>query len=105
AGRVEVCGHAMSAASEADRARLRRRLVGIVFQAFNLLPALTVAENVALPLMLDGHSLAEAEDRALETIDAVGLRNRRHHLPDQLSGGESQRVAIARALVIRPAVI
>jgi predicted ABC-type transport system involved in lysophospholipase L1 biosynthesis ATPase subunit len=91
--------------SEADRARLRRREVGVVFQAFNLLPALTVAENVALPLLLDGRSDADTDARVDETLRAVGLEGRRHHLADQLSGGEGQRVAIARALAVRPSLI
>jgi len=105
AGQVEVCGHSLATMSEADRARLRRRQVGVVFQAFNLLPALTVAENVALPLLLDGRSDVDTDARVDETLRAVGLEGRRHHLADQLSGGEGQRVAIARALAVRPSLI
>jgi putative ABC transport system ATP-binding protein len=82
---------------------LRRRRIGFVFQAFNLLDVLTAQENVALPLELDGQG--EALDRAGEALTLVGLSKRRTHFPNQLSGGEQQRVAMARALVMNPLLL
>jgi putative ABC transport system ATP-binding protein len=81
------------------RARLRRRTIGYVFQDFNLLPGLTAAENVALPLELDGLSARKARVAGLRALEQLGLGERSGHFPDQLSGGERQRVAIARAMV------
>jgi putative ABC transport system ATP-binding protein len=81
------------------KARLRRRVIGYVFQDFNLLPGLTAVENVALPLELDGTSARKARVAALVSLDRLGLGERASHYPDQLSGGERQRVAIARAMV------
>ena len=86
-------------------ALVRRREIGFVFQAFNLLPTLTTLENVSLPLRLDGVPERQARDRAIECLDAVGLLPRAAHEPSQLSGGEQQRAAIARALVLRPRLI
>src|SRR6187401_2084569 len=88
-----------------ERTLIRRRRIGFVFQAFNLLPILTAEENVSLPLELDGISTSEARQRAAKTLELVGLTPRRTHLPGKLSGGEQQRVAIARALVIEPAIL
>ena len=82
---------------------LRRERIGFVFQAFNLLPSLTVAQNIALPLRLDGRRLRRADVR--EVAARVGLENRLRHRPSQLSGGQQQRVAIARALITRPEVV
>ena len=82
-----------------DRARLRRRSIGYVFQDFNLLPGLTAAENVALPLELDGVPARKARVAGLQTLEELGLADRAASFPDQLSGGERQRVAIARAVV------
>jgi putative ABC transport system ATP-binding protein len=79
--------------------------VGFVFQFFNLLPTLTAAENVALPLLIDGKRLEDYAARVDELLDLVGLGDRRDHKPDQLSGGQQQRVAIARALVTEPAIV
>jgi putative ABC transport system ATP-binding protein len=93
----------LSGLSERRLAILRRRRVGFVFQAFNLLPALTVAQNIGLPLRLDGHPMRRADVR--EAAARVGLENRLRHRPAQLSGGQQQRVAIARALVTRPEVV
>jgi putative ABC transport system ATP-binding protein len=85
--------------SRNDKARLRRRAVGYVFQDFNLLPGLTVAENVALPLELDGVHARAARTAAREALDGLGLADRASRFPSELSGGERQRVAIARAVV------
>lgn len=88
-----------------ERTLIRRRRIGFIFQAFNLLPTLTAVENVSLPLELDGIGRAKAIRRAEEALQMVEVHHRRTHLPSMLSGGEQQRVAIARALVIQPAVL
>jgi putative ABC transport system ATP-binding protein len=98
-GQVWVGGAELSAMSRKVKAWLRRHLVGYVFQDFNLLPGLTAAENVALPLELDGVSVRKARAAAMTALDGLGLAARASGFPDQLSGGERQRVAIARALV------
>jgi putative ABC transport system ATP-binding protein len=87
------------------RTIMRRRRVGFVFQAFNLLPALTAEENVALPLLLDGLGRDEIDRRVMSALQKVGIAHRRSHLPGAMSGGEQQRVALARALVIEPAML
>ena len=99
-GRVEVAGEDLAALDEDALARFRGRRVGIVFQAFHLIPTMTAVENVAVPRELAG--AADAFDRAREELAAVGLEHRLEHYPGELSGGEQQRVAIARALVNRP---
>ena len=101
-GRVVVCDKDLATASEADLVRARRHDVGVVFQAFYLMPHLTVAENIALPLALDGH---RDGPRVAELLERVGLAQRRNHFPGELSGGEQQRTAVARALVHRPAIV
>ena len=98
-GEVLVAGQPLSRMSRDDRARLRRRVIGYVFQDFNLLPGLTAAENVALPLELDGLSAGKARAAGLRALEELGLADRACRFPDQLSGGERQRVAIARAVV------
>ncbi|MGI8451143.1 MAG: ABC transporter ATP-binding protein [Streptosporangiaceae bacterium] len=98
-GEVLIDGAPLSRMSRNDKARLRRRMVGYVFQDFNLLPGLTVAENVALPLELDGVGARAARAAAREALDGLGLADRASRYPSQLSGGERQRVAIARAVV------
>jgi putative ABC transport system ATP-binding protein len=98
-GTVWVDGVAIAGLSRSRLAQLRRERIGYVFQAFNLLPALTAAENVRLPLELDGVRRKAAHARALAQLEAVGLGDRANQFPDDLSGGEQQRVAIARALV------
>jgi putative ABC transport system ATP-binding protein len=98
-GEVLVGGRSLSRMSRGDKARLRRRTVGYVFQDFNLLPGLTAAENVALPLELDGMSAGKARAAGLAALSGLGLSDRASRFPDQLSGGERQRVAIARAVV------
>jgi putative ABC transport system ATP-binding protein len=98
-GEVLIGGAALTTLSRNARARLRRRSLGYVFQDFNLLPGLTAAENVALPLELDGTSARKARLAGLKALDELGLGTKAGSFPDQLSGGERQRVAIARAVV------
>jgi putative ABC transport system ATP-binding protein len=102
-GRVRIDGHELYALDEDGRAALRGRMVGFVFQSFQLLPAMTALENVMLPLELAGNASAQTAARAM--LDRVGLSERLGHYPKQLSGGEQQRVAIARAFVTRPALL
>jgi putative ABC transport system ATP-binding protein len=83
----------------------RRKKIGFIFQFFNLLPTLTALENVTLPFVLDGRPKAEADRRAETLLQKVGLEERRHHLPEELSGGEIQRVAVARALAFEPPIL
>ncbi len=103
AGEVSLAGEAISHLNEDALARLRRRTLGFVFQSYNLIGNLTAQENVALPLELSGSG--GAEERARELLTAVGLGQRAHHYPAQLSGGEQQRVALARAFASRPAIL
>lgn len=98
-GSVVIDGVAVDTLGPNDRARLRRRSIGYVFQDFNLLPGLTAAENVALPLELDGMRHRAAAATALDVLTDLGLQDRAGHYPDALSGGERQRVAVARAIV------
>ncbi|GIM95960.1 ABC transporter ATP-binding protein [Paractinoplanes toevensis] len=98
-GGVRIAGQTLAGMTRDDRARLRRRTIGYVFQDFNLLPGLTAAENVALPLELDGLAAGKARAAGLRVLDELGLADRASRFPDQLSGGERQRVAIARAVV------
>lgn len=102
-GKVNVAGHDLTALSEDSLARFRRDHVGIVFQAFHLVPTMTALENVAVPLELAGRK--DAFDRASEALEAVGLGHRLTHYPGQLSGGEQQRTAIARAFATKPKVL
>jgi putative ABC transport system ATP-binding protein len=105
AGSIRVNGIDLAQMNEDERARLRRRRLGLVFQAFHLMDTLTAEENVALPLVLRRRPPAEVSERAVQALTRVGLAHRTAHLPDQLSGGEQQRVAIARALVIDPVIL
>ncbi|MGH9084281.1 MAG: ABC transporter ATP-binding protein, partial [Acidimicrobiales bacterium] len=102
-GTVRLDGRDLVTMSVGDRARLRRREVGFIFQFFHLVPGLSVAENVELPLLLDGRR--DKDGRVLELLDRVGLGHRAGHQPGQLSGGEMQRTAIARAIVARPRLV
>jgi putative ABC transport system ATP-binding protein len=98
-GEVAIDGASLGAMSRNDKARLRRRTIGYVFQEFNLLAGLTAVENVALPLELDGLSGKRAQAAGMAALEELGLADRATHYPDELSGGERQRVAIARAVV------
>jgi ABC-type lipoprotein export system ATPase subunit len=101
-GRIMLGDRDLATMSIGERAKLRRREVGFVFQFFHLIPTLTVTENVELPLLLDG---VKSNGRTSELLERVGIGHRAQHLPGELSGGELQRAAIARALVARPQVI
>ena len=105
AGRIKVAGRDLVAMSERDRTRLRRARIGFVYQFFNLIPTLTVLENLCLPLALNGRSSTTALVHAREMLARVGLAERATSFPDVLSGGEQQRVALARALVHAPELI
>ena len=98
-GQVLIAGSALSSLSRNDRARLRRRSVGYVFQDFNLLAGLTAVENASLPLELDGDRQKAARSAGLAALDELGVADKADRFPDELSGGERQRVAIARAIV------
>lgn len=104
-GEVEIEGSLITGMTERDRTLFRRRHIGFVYQAFNLVPTLSVANNVRLVLELNGFGDPEARGRVNDLLSAVGLLERRNSRPDVLSGGEQQRVAIARALAHRPAVL
>jgi len=103
-GNVLVNGQDLAVLNDRQLTIFRRRQIGLVFQAFNLIPTLTAQENVALPLLLDGRN-GESDARVNEMLENLGLGARRHHRPDAMSGGEQQRVAIGRALATDPAVI
>jgi putative ABC transport system ATP-binding protein len=105
AGRVSVAGIDITELSERDRTLFRRRHIGFVYQAFNLVPTLSVADNIRLVLELNDIDTTEADSRIKDLLDSVGLADRANSFPDVLSGGEQQRVAIARALSHRPAVL
>jgi putative ABC transport system ATP-binding protein len=104
-GEVFFQNRALHTLSDSELSLLRRTRIGFVFQFFNLLPTLTAAENVALPLLLSGQRRSMALKPARESLAMVGLRDRADHYPDQMSGGEMQRVAIARALIIEPEAV
>jgi ABC-type lipoprotein export system ATPase subunit len=104
-GELLVDGRLVGQMADDEVTLFRRTNIGFVFQFFNLLPTLTALENVTLPLVLDGRSKAEADQRAALLLEKVGLEKRRHHLPEALSGGEIQRVAIARALAFNPPIL
>lgn len=104
-GDVRIEDASLRSMSDDTLSTFRRRRLGFIFQFFNLLPTLSALENVALPRLLDGESIASVEPKAKALLEQMGLASRMHHRPDQLSGGEMQRVAIARALVTDPILI
>ena len=104
-GRVLVAGQDLFAMSDAARTSHRATSMGFIFQAFNLIPVFTAAENVELPLLLGGTTAKEARRHAIQMLERVGLGDRTRHRPNELSGGEQQRVTVARALASRPAIV
>lgn len=104
-GRYLLDGEDVTTLNDAEQAATRNRFIGFVFQAFHLVPRLTAAGNVELPLMLAGVKPAERHERVARSLEALHLSDRAHHKPDQLSGGQRQRVAIARATIMEPAVL
>jgi putative ABC transport system ATP-binding protein len=104
-GEITLAGKALSLLKDKQITLLRRRNVGFVFQFFNLLPTLTAEENIVLPILIDGKSPKKYQERLDHLLDLIGLKERRRHKPEQLSGGEQQRVALARALVTEPAIL
>jgi len=104
-GEYELEGRPVASLSPAERARARNRRIGFVFQAFNLIGELTVAENVELPLVYGGYGADERKRRMKEALDRVGMSHRMKHYPTQLSGGQQQRVAVARAIAGEPAIL
>jgi putative ABC transport system ATP-binding protein len=105
AGTYHLEGRDVTTLTAEEQARVRRERIGFVFQSFHLVPRLTAAENIALPMMLAGIAPAERNERVNRALAEYGLADRAHHRPDQLSGGQRQRVAIARATIMRPAMI
>ncbi len=104
-GSYTLNGHAVANLKLAERARIRNREIGFIFQSFNLIGDLTVFENVELPLVYRGLPGGERRTRVLEVLEEVGMSHRAKHLPSQLSGGQQQRVAVARALAGRPSIL
>ena len=104
-GEIYFQGLPLTTLDEEERAVLRSKQVGFIFQSFQLLPTLTAVENVMLPLEIQYHPVKEAQEKAVHWLSQVGLSDRLHHYPTQLSGGEQQRVAIARAFINQPAII
>jgi len=104
-GSVTIDGHNLTDLSDDALTELRRRKIGFIFQFYNLIPVLDAVENAALPLTLDGAKPAEAQKKAVEWLEKIGLGDRLRNRPDQLSGGQQQRVAVARALVAEPSLI
>jgi putative ABC transport system ATP-binding protein len=104
-GKVMIGDQDVSHLNRDQRADMRRGTIGFVFQFFALIPTLTAYENVEMPLLLNGRNPADRKDRVMTLLESVGLADRAHHRPDQLSGGEQQRVAVARALATNPTLI
>lgn len=104
-GEITLAGQPLSKLSDDEITIVRRRKVGFIFQFYNLLPTLTAAENVGLPLLIDGHNLGKHTAKINRLLELVGLADRKDHKPDQLSGGQQQRVAIARAFVNDPEIV
>jgi putative ABC transport system ATP-binding protein len=104
-GRIFLDGHDISSLYESDLAQIRGKNIGFIFQQFNLIPTLTVKENIALPMSLQGTSIEEREEQVKKIMEKMELTDRASHYPNQISGGQQQRVAIARALANNPEVI
>lgn len=104
-GEVILADKRLSLMKDKQLTYLRRRNIGFVFQFFNLLPTMSAEENIVLPLLIDGKNMKKYHERLENLLDLVGLKDRRKHKPDQLSGGEQQRVALARALITEPAIV
>ncbi|MAT97610.1 MAG: ABC transporter [Anaerolineaceae bacterium] len=104
-GEIALAGHAITHLSDDEVTVVRRRKVGFIFQFYNLVPTLTAAENVGLPLLIDGQRIEKHKEKIDELLGMVGLSERSDHKPDQLSGGQQQRVAIARAFVNDPEIV
>jgi putative ABC transport system ATP-binding protein len=104
-GEVILADKRLSLMKDKQLTYLRRRNIGFVFQFFNLLPTMSAEENIVLPLLIDGKNMKKFHERLENLLDLVGLKDRRKHKPDQLSGGEQQRVALARALITEPAIV
>lgn len=104
-GEITLAGHPITQLSDDDVTVVRRRRVGFIFQFYNLVPTLTAAENVALPLLIDGQRIEKHQEKINRLLAMVGLADRRDHKPDQMSGGQQQRVAIARAFVNDPEIV
>jgi len=104
-GEVTIAGVQLKDLTRVEQARLRNRCIGYVFQSYNLIPVMTALQNVALPLLLGGVEVEDANKKATEMLEVVGLGNRIHHRPEELSGGQQQRVAIARSFAGDPVII
>jgi len=104
-GEILLDGQAVNSLSDDELSILRRDRIGFVFQFFNLLPTLTAEENIALPQLIAGRSLEDVREKVAALLEIIGLTSRRHHKPEQLSGGELQRIAIARAIINDPLVV
>lgn len=104
-GRIMIDGKDVSSMNDAQQAAFRNRHIGFVFQFHQLLPEFSALENVSIPALIAGKSKHQAEKEAFEILESLGLADRQHHKPSELSGGENQRVAVARALINRPSVI
>jgi putative ABC transport system ATP-binding protein len=104
-GRIRIKGKEISNMNDREQSIMRRRDIGFIFQFYNLVPSLSVEENIMLPILLDGKKKKEYKNRLDEILDIVELSNRRRHTPKELSGGQQQRVAIARALIGEPDII
>ncbi|MCI8304905.1 MAG: ABC transporter ATP-binding protein [Lawsonibacter sp.] len=104
-GEYYLDGHDIGSLSDRELARIRNREIGFIFQGYNLIQELDALENVTLPLIYQGISVFDREDRAMEALSRVGMAERAHHRPSEMSGGQQQRVAIARAIATRPPII
>lgn len=104
-GTIAIDGQNVTEMSEAERSQARNRLLGFIFQYHHLLPDFTALENVMMPILIAGKSRSEAEKKSIVILEEVGLSDRLHHFPNQLSGGQNQRVAVARALANNPKII